>query len=53
MNSIEERIKLFYKLSSNKWYPRFNYVLYEYMLYVHTRKTIIPDTLNDLRCFYY
>lgn len=53
MTNIEERIKLFHKLSSNKWYPHFNYVLYEYMLYVHTGKVIVPGTLNDNRGFYY
>jgi len=53
MSNIEERIKLFHKLSSNKWYPHFNYVLYEFILYVHTGKVVIPYTLNDHKCFYF
>ena len=53
MSNIEERVKLFHRLTSNKWYPRFNYVLYEFMLYVQTGKVIIPYTLNDTKGFYY
>jgi hypothetical protein len=50
---IELRIKHFYNLSSNKWYHRFNHVLYEYMYLIHNKKRIVLDSLNDLRCFYY
>ena len=52
MNLIEERIKYFHKLSNNKWYKIFNYVLYEYMLLYHRNQRIIPDSLNDLSGFY-
>ena len=51
--SIELRIKCFQDLSSNNWFPRFNYVLYEYMLYVHKKERIRKDCLSDISSFYY
>lgn len=52
MNLIEERIKFFHKLTNNKWYYKYNYVLYEYMLLFHRKEKIIPTSLNDLSVFY-
>ncbi len=53
MSPIEYRINLFNILSNNKWYHRFNYVLYEYMLLVNKKQKIIPDSLNDAKNFFY
>ncbi len=52
MNLLEERIKYFYKLTNNKWYHKYNYVLYEYMLWYHRKEHINIGSLNDLSVFY-
>lgn len=50
-DALEARVRHFQRLLSNKWYYKYDYVLYELVLYFNKQK-LMPGCLNDHWCFY-